>query len=176
MSEIGERARSWLALLLLTACGTPQAPHRDAVADSLALEAQYERFAAAYPVMDTATIIAMYEDSAAYLYGGRDIQLGRQAIGRGFSFLGRARAAGLTAQIGFNPVRREFHDGVAWSVSNYLVAFTRGVDTVSVSRGTALVVWRKDSTGTWRIAADAFAALPEARRAVADTATPVDGR
>lgn len=149
-----------LALSLLTACAARAPARPDVAADSLALDAQYQRFAAAYPSADTATIVAMYEDSAAYLYGGRDIQLGRPAIQRAFTFLSRAQAAGLTSSIVFAPVRRQFQGDVAWSVTRYTVAFTRGADTVSISRGTALVVWRRDAAGVWRIAADAFAALP----------------
>lgn len=126
-------------------------------ADSLALAAQYERFARAYPPADTATILGMYEDSAAIVQGGREIQLGREAAARLFAFLPQAVQRGWTPSIRFQPVRREFQGNLAWSVSNYEVAFTNGSDTAGTSHGTALVLWRKDDSGTWRIAADAFA-------------------
>ncbi len=62
-----------LACVVATSCGSPRTSQRASAADNLELEAQYRRFAAAYPSADTATIVAMYEDSAAYLYGGRYI-------------------------------------------------------------------------------------------------------
>lgn len=162
--------RTTVALILAGLAWTPLAAQaqpdaQDAADASEAINAVYDRMAAAYDTLDLDALAGLYTEDAVYLTPDDDEALmrGREAVRDHFGdFFARVQAGGDQIAITFRIVQREVAGDVAYDAGYYKVDYTRADGSSGASTGKFTTVLRRAEDGTWRFAVDAFGDAPPA--------------
>jgi len=135
---------------LVTAFGAPGAAQSQRhAADSAAIAAASRSFSIAYVRNDTARLGQLYADSALLLPPGREIR-GRAAIQRHFAWGPNYRQLAHAMQA----ERLTITADLAVDVGLWTSTGQRGDAASSTASGRYLVVWVRESDGSWRILYD----------------------
>lgn len=147
-----------LAAMSLTGCNRPAAPVIDLVAEERAIRAADAEWLAAAKVRDlNKTVAAWSEDAIIYVPGAPPIK-GRQAI--------RDYVAGAFASPDFSIT---WESGPITISSSGDMAYMTGTDEFTYrapdgklvkEKNKAVVIWRKQSDGSWKAAVDIWNAQP----------------
>jgi uncharacterized protein (TIGR02246 family) len=108
------------------------------------------RFAEAYNRGDVAAVGGMYTDDAVLLPPNFQMLEGRQAIQ---DFWGGARQMGIR-DLALETVRVEERGDAAWEIGAYTLKIQQESGRPTEDRGKYLVVWKRASDGSWRLAVD----------------------
>lgn len=150
------RSRALLVSLVLGACAAPApepAPPPDAAAVKDAIQAREREWSAAYLKADAAAIAALYTEDAASIPPTGDFHRGRDAIAQDLqsqfdsvTFTAREDITDEVIPLGSDHVFEVGHYNASGS---YKVG-----GKARTSSGRYVVLWRKDTDGTWRIHRD----------------------
>ena len=117
-----------------------------------AFDQAYETFARAYSEGDPAAVTALYAEDAFYLAPGDSIARGD--VGHHFSWLSQFEA-GKGPVVDFEIVDRTVRGDLATDIGYYRIR-RAGEPEGSGSGGKFIVIWKRDSSGAWKIYADGY--------------------
>lgn len=127
-------------------------PVGNASAVRQAIDAHNARFATALPKGDTATIAALYADSAIVMFSGEPLALGRDAIARSFAgFVAAVRPTAMTPRTRDVIVSGDY--AIETGVYELTGVAANGKQPMS-DVGKYLVLWKKQAEGGYRILRD----------------------
>jgi uncharacterized protein (TIGR02246 family) len=108
------------------------------------------RFAEAYNRGDVAAVAGMYTDDAVLLPPNFQMLEGRRAIQ---DFWGGARQMGIR-DLALETVRVDERGDAAWEIGAYTLKIQPEGGQPTEDTGKYLVVWKRTSDGSWRLAVD----------------------
>jgi ketosteroid isomerase-like protein len=158
-------------------CG--EAAHAQTAAKSstdAAFDAVYSKFSEGYRRADPAMVSALYTSDAFYLQPGRKIERGEAVVQNAFSFLNSYKNKPTGPAIGFQIVDRQVSGDIGWDIGYYFMnGEGKPITANDQPAGKFIVLWKRDTTGQWKIFADGYSGVnpepaPSAERVAAEKA------
>jgi uncharacterized protein (TIGR02246 family) len=156
--------RRYLVSLAVLACASAAHAQSAKSAYDQAFDAVYAKFSEGYKRADPAMVAALYTPDAFYLQPGRMITRGQDSVLSAFSFLNSFRNRPTGPAIGFRIVDRQVSGDLAWDIGYYLMNNDGSpITEQDQPGGKFIVLWKRGADGQWRIHADGYSDVGQAK-------------